>query len=191
MYCYDIDTYITPEYKKHALNLVNSIRGNWSITDKEKAPIGLRENNPELYKPFEKIQHLLTNYWKILILGPGESVLPHIDCNGQRQYKEWEDNIIVPAVINIPIAGTGHNCTKWMYTDSEITDPWAFYRGNKPNIEFEEIFNFTITDKPVLFNTGEWHSIDSTHNEERIMISLICSLDYTWEELVQQIISSN
>jgi len=191
MYCYEIDTVLTNEYKKRALQVVNETRGDWTITQKEKAPIGLKENNPELYQPFKRFDHLLSKYWKILILKPGESVLPHIDCNGEKQYIEWEENLIVPAVINIPISGTGADYTTWLHTEEEVNDPWALYRDNAPDIKFKEVFNFIIRDKPVLFNTNKWHSINSTHTEERIMISLICNLDYLWEELVEQIISSN
>lgn len=184
--CYELDIDIDDSYKKAALTAIADIKGDWNIEKKEKAPIGLITDYPFLTEPFRNIKHLFTNYWKILILRPGESVLPHIDCNGQQQYPEWKENKIVPAVLNIPIQGTGNDATVWVDTDDDIRDPWAFYREDKPTSKFYEIDRFTITDKPVLFNTSNWHKIHSSYDQDRVMISIVLSLDYSWEQMLEQ-----
>lgn len=174
---YDLDMPLPDGYEEYALSVLEEIRNPESILP----PYSVKNLYPDIFKPVEKYQDWLSDTFRIFAFPPNQPVVLHIDSNQYNQYPDLAKAILVPQVINIPITMPGVDTTVWykQKTPKKLM-PWDFFVSDNLEVEFEEMHRHTIKDKPVLFNTSEWHAVNNTTNQERIMVSFFFHYTVTW-----------
>jgi hypothetical protein len=188
---YDLDIPITSAYEDYALKVLEEIRDPDSILP----PYSVKEKFPKIFEPVKEYEKWLSKTFRIFAFPPKRPVVLHIDSNQYNQYPDMAKEIVVPQVINIPIRMQGVDTTYWYkQTTPAYLKPWEFFKEDRTDIEFEEIHRHTITNKPVLFNTSEWHAVENTTEHERVMVSFFFHHTVTWntaKSILKEVISSS
>ena len=188
---YDLNLPISWGYEEYVLEVLEDIRDPKSILP----PYSTFEKYPGIFSPVADYGQWLSKTFRIFAFPPNKPVVLHIDSNQYNQYPDMAKEIVVPQVINIPIKMQGVDTTYWYKQKTPAyLKPWEFFKTDRKDIEFEEIHRHTITNKPVLFNTSEWHAVENTTDNERIMVSFFFNHTVTWntaKDILKDVISSS
>jgi len=129
----------------------------------------------------EYFNNSLMTVMRIITLNEGQYLGWHIDNDKRPEgyYRsEIPDHIITPIQINILLSEPVNDVTHFAY-DMKLTKynlcengPYqVHHHGKYENAGFEIIDNFTIQEKPALYNTGVWHSTQPSEKTKRILAS--------------------
>jgi hypothetical protein len=111
--------------------------------------------------------------------------LPHIDANVHGLFMNTPVGHIMPATINIVATPNSTSKTKWyrQTKDNQFLTPWASYMGGSPNLE--EIDEMVVNAEPVLFRTGQWHSVENiSATDNRVVASIFFNYTLAWDNVV-------
>lgn len=174
---YDLNLPISKDYEDFVLSVLEEIRDPESILP----PYNTIKNYPKIFKPVEQYKKWLSDTFRIFAFPPNRPVVLHIDSNQYNQYPDMAKELVVPQVINIPIKMKGVDTTYWYKQKTPAyLKPWEFFKADRTDVQFEEIHRHTISNNPVLFNTSEWHAVENTTDEERVMVSFFFNHTVTW-----------
>lgn len=175
---------VTNKWQEYAKKIIDTYNQDCSITESKPVPILKIDDYPLILEPLSGYKNFISNYFRILIIRPGEQVDHHIDVNVQGQYDTIPKGKQLPAVVNFPIYGTGDCSTIWEEPDREINNPRIFYTNKEEakKIKWKFLDKVTIKENPVLLNTASWHKVESPQ-QERALISFVCNTDFDWKTL--------
>jgi hypothetical protein len=149
--------------------------------------------------PLEDLKNSAENVWsfinqfegivlpiiRVCNLKPKKEFLPHIDANVHGLFMNTPVGHIMPATINIVATPNSTSKTKWyrQTKDNQFLTPWASYMGGSPNLE--EIDEMVVNAEPVLFRTGQWHSVENiSATDNRVVASIFFNYTLAWDNVV-------
>lgn len=136
---------------------------------------------------FDLFEDAFLDHFKIMQMMPGELYGYHIDNNKHNIHSKIPRHMICPAAVNILLSEPVGDIT-YFGLDKKLNKYKSWDEKNLPRNnteEFEIIDKFETKKDAVLLNIGNWHRIESSHNQPRKLASFLLWPYNTWENYVR------
>lgn len=144
-------------------------------------------NLKHISKMFDIFQDSFMEHFKIMQMEPGEFYGYHIDNNKHSIHSEIPQHMTCPAAVNILLSEPVGDIT-YFGIDEKLNKYKSWGEKHLPRNDTEEfkiVDSFETKKDAVLLNIGNWHRIESNHNQPRKLASFLLWPYNTWENYVR------
>ena len=140
-----------------------------------------------LLNMFSLFEDAFLDHFKIMQMMPGELYGYHIDNNKHSIHSEIPQHMTCPAAVNILLSEPVGDIT-YFGIDEKLNKYKSWGEKHLPRNDTEEfkiVDSFETKKDAVLLNIGNWHRIESNHNQPRKLASFLLWPYNTWENYVR------